>query len=226
MESYTSSSDIRSRLFGIVVEKHLTKHPYYKLWDEGKLTKFQLKEYSRQYYHLEFSFPRYLSAIHSKCEDAEIRRNLVQNMYEEEVEGTPHAALWRQFEEALGVEESKQTNAVLLAETEATISTLKNLCNERSVAEGIASLYAYEAMLPEVSKRKIEGLKRHYGISDPKSLEFFSVHVDADSKHSSLWLDLLEKQSSIPQHKLDKAALDTCNALNLFLDGIMKAYVM
>jgi len=123
------------------------------------------------------------------------------------------------------VEENKQTNAVPLTETEATISTLKNLCNERSVAEGIASLYAYEAMLPEVSRRKIDGLKRHYGISDPRSLEFFSVHVDADSKHSSLWLDLLEKQNT-PLHKLEKATLDTCNALNLFLDGVMKAYVL
>ncbi len=85
-------------------------------------------------------------------------------------------------------------------------------------------MFAYEFMLPEVSKRKIEGLKKHYGIADPKALAFFTTHLDADAKHSAIWLHLLQS-ATIEKQRLKKAVDDTCGALNLFLDGVMKNYV-
>jgi len=163
--------------------------------------------------------------IHSKCKDLEIRKALTQNLYEEEVEDIPHSSLWVQFEESIGVPSSQTRNADLLNETATTIFNLKSICSDRSVEEGIASMFAYEFMLPQVSKRKIEGLKTHYGISDPKSLAFFTTHLDADVKHSAIWLQLLENNKNIEEFKLKKAVKDTCDALNLFLDGIMKNYV-
>ena len=51
-------------------------------------------------------------------------------------------------------------------------------------ATGLGALYAYERQTPEVSKSKIDGLKAHYGVTDDKSLQFFTVHMKADEWHS------------------------------------------
>lgn len=99
---------------------------------------------------------------------------------------------------------------------------MKSICKERSVEEGVAALFAYEAMLPQVSKSKIEGLKKHYNISDADSLSFFTTHIGADAKHSDIWLKLLEKSNGLSKERLEAAVNDTCDALNLFLDGVLK----
>ena len=48
---------------------HLLKHPFYKSWNEGKLTREIIKDYAEQYYQHVKAFPRYISATHSICED-------------------------------------------------------------------------------------------------------------------------------------------------------------
>lgn len=220
------SSTLQQSLEKIVNAKHLSKHPFYRLWDEGKLSQEQLQQYSKQYYHLEWNFPLLLSLIHSHCKDIETRKVLVKNLYEEELESTHHSVLWRQFQTGLGVAEETQTNASLLPETEATLAILKNIASSRSVNEGLAAMFAYEAMLPEVCRLKIDGLKKHYGIEDPKTIEFFTTHLVADEKHSLDWVKLLQNVNQPEElSKLEKAASDTCDALNLFLDGVLKSYV-
>jgi len=171
------------------------------------------------------TFPQYLSVIHAKCEDLETRKVLTQNLFEEECEGVPHVELWRQFQSALGVPKDEQSVAPLLPETSSTIATIKNVCSERSVEEGIAAMFAYEAMLPEVSRRKIDGLKRHYNIEDAHAIQFFLTHMEADAKHSNAWIDLLKERQDVDPEKLKAAVSDTCHALNGFLDGVMTAYV-
>ena len=48
---------------------HLLNHPFYKSWNEGKLTREIIKDYAEQYYQHVKAFPRYISATHSICED-------------------------------------------------------------------------------------------------------------------------------------------------------------
>ena len=53
---------------------HLLNHPFYKSWNEGKLTREIIKDYAEQYYQHVKAFPRYISATHSICEDLDKRR--------------------------------------------------------------------------------------------------------------------------------------------------------
>ena len=46
---------------------HLLNHPFYKSWNEGKLTREIIKDYAEQYYQHVKAFPRYISATHSLC---------------------------------------------------------------------------------------------------------------------------------------------------------------
>ena len=59
---------------------HLLNHPFYKSWNEGKLTREIIKDYAEQYYQHVKAFPRYISATHSLCEDIEKRKILLENL--------------------------------------------------------------------------------------------------------------------------------------------------
>ena len=81
---------------------HLLKHPFYKSWNEGKLTREIIKDYAEQYYQHVKAFPRYISATHSLCEDIEKRKILLENLQDEENKDKDHPKLWRNFAAAMG----------------------------------------------------------------------------------------------------------------------------
>src|SRR5215471_15375296 len=96
------SNEFLEALDRLVAEKHLLKHPFYRMWSEGRLTRENLREYAISYYPQVAAFPRYVSGVHSGCEDAELRQELRENLIEEERGPENHPALWRRFAAALG----------------------------------------------------------------------------------------------------------------------------
>src|SRR3984957_8208821 len=84
---------------------HLLGHPFYRAWMEGSLPRSVLSNYSRQYYFHVDRFPRYLSALHSQCENSQHRKVILENLNDEEGTGfgVSHPELWLQFAEGLGV---------------------------------------------------------------------------------------------------------------------------
>src|SRR5205807_10020 len=67
--------------------------------------------------------------------------------------------------------------------TQAVVSTFREICGDRPVAEAVAALYAYESQVPEISATKIDGLKKFYGVDQSEALAYFSVHEEADKAH-------------------------------------------
>ena len=61
-------------------ELNLLKHPFYKLWNDGLLTVDRLQVYAMEYYHHVAAFPRYISQIHSLCDDLHSRQVLLRNL--------------------------------------------------------------------------------------------------------------------------------------------------
>src|SRR5207249_3991073 len=90
-----------------------------------------------------------------------------------------------QFAEGLGVSASDVRNTAKEPETKKLIETFRSACGDGSAAQGLATLYAYESQIPAICESKIDGLKKHYGFTDPKHYEYFSVHIEADRKHSA-----------------------------------------
>jgi pyrroloquinoline-quinone synthase len=86
---------------------HLLKHPFYKSWNEGKLTREIIKDYAEQYYQHVKAFPRYISATHSLCEDIEKRKILLENLQDEENQDKDHPKLWRNFAAAMGAKKEE-----------------------------------------------------------------------------------------------------------------------
>ena len=165
-----------------IAEKNLLKHPFYLAWARGELSKDALIDYAKQYYHHVAAFPTYLSAVHAKCDDQPTRKQILANLIDEEAGSPNHPELWKQFAESLGVND---IDTAKQPETKNLIDTFRSVCGNRSTAEGLAALYAYESQIPAICESKIEGLKKYYGANDPKGYEYFSVHIEADKEHSA-----------------------------------------
>ena len=198
---------------------HLLNHPFYKSWNEGKLTRKIIKDYAEQYYQHVKAFPRYISATHSLCEDIEKRKILLENLNDEENRDADHPKLWKNFAIAMGADAEKIEEVKSDQFTKDLIDNFFK--NGRSTyAEGLASLYTYERQIPEIAETKIQGLKKHYGVNSKEGLEFFEVHKKADVYHREECEKLLDALSKDEQGKAKKAALSTAKYLWNFLSGI------
>ncbi len=209
-----------------IQDMHLLNHSFYQSWNEGSLSLETIREYSSQYFKHVSAFPRYLSAIHSNCDHIGTRKILLENLNDEEMGPEDHPELWMRFAEGMGNTRDEVKNAVLMEETEELVNTFNQLSRSEDYLKGLAALYCYESMQPEISKTKKEGLQNIYGIKDEETLKFFTVHMQADEWHREVIRNLLIELCNSKEKKED--VLDAVNsalgALNNFLSGMEKNY--
>jgi len=205
----------------IVAERSLLKHPFYQAWTAGTLPLESLREYARQYYHFEAAFPTFLSAVHARMEPGEARKAVLDNLWDEEHGEKNHLALWLQFCEALGLDEDEVRASEPNAQTRDLIEGFRAACSQGTVAEGLATLYAYESQAPAVATQKIAGLQRFYGFVDERGYEFFTVHKDVDVYHAQAERDLIAAAATTPEARLglEEATRTAADRLWRFLDG-------
>ena len=198
---------------------HLLNHPFYKSWNEGKLTREIIKDYAEQYYQHVKAFPRYISATHSICEDIEKRKILLENLQDEENPNADHPKLWKNFALAMGADPDKIEN---VKREWFTNDMIENFFYQarKSYAEGLASLYTYERQIPEIAETKIRGLKKFYGVTSKEGLEFFEAHKAADVIHRKECEKLLDALTEDEKDKAEKASVLTARYLWNFLSGM------
>ena len=202
---------------------HLLNHPFYKSWNEGKLTREIIKDYAEQYYQHVKAFPRYISATHSICEDIEKRKILLENLQDEENPNADHPKLWKNFALAMGADPDKIEN---VKREWFTNDMIENFFYQarKSYAEGLASLYTYERQIPEIAETKIRGLKNFYGVTSKEGLEFFEAHKAADVIHRKECEKLLDALTEEEKDKAEKASVLTARYLWNFLSGMSKKH--
>ncbi len=205
-----------------IERNHLSKHPFYTLWNEGRLSREALEAYAQQYYVFVSEFPRFVSRVHSNTPDAEDRQLILENLNEEENPKQPHDKLWRDFAEGIGV---KRIGASLLPETKKSLRTFQQL-SSASCLEGAASLLAYESQISEIAELKAAGLKKYYGVKDKKTLKFFEVHGKVDIEHQKTWKTIIAKHAKTKedQSKVRSALIKSLKAMWLLLDGVYREY--
>ncbi len=198
---------------------HLLNHPFYKSWNEGKLTREIIKDYAEQYYQHVKAFPRYISATHSICEDIEKRKILLENLQDEENPNADHPKLWKNFAIAMGADADKIEE---VKREWFTNDMIENFFHQarKSYAEGLASLYTYERQIPEIAETKIRGLKNFYGVTSKEGLEFFEAHKAADVIHRKECEKLLDALTEEEKVKAEKASMLTARYLWNFLSGM------
>lgn len=201
-------------------------HPFYKAWSAGELSRRDLREYAADYWHHVAAFPTYLSALHARLEDGDLRRQVLRNLSDEEgiesPDTRPHADLWLDFGEGMGVHAEEVRQREPVAEVKDLIATYRRLASQGSVSAALAAFYTYESQVPRIAKEKARGLRDLYG-ADRKTCSYFDLHTMADIYHAQVWRDELE--NLIAAHpEMAKDALDAADeaakALWRSLDGI------
>jgi len=186
-------SDVIATLDSMISERSLLKHPFYQAWTAGTLSIERLQNYAVEYYPHVAAFPRYLSAIHSRCADIATRQALLENLIEEERGAENHPELWLRFAEAIGVPRERVLNSTASDASASMVRAFTELASSGHTPSGLAALYAYESQIPAVATAKIAGLKRFYGVDDARGLAFFAVHEKADVWHSQTGAELLAR---------------------------------
>ena len=188
--------DLLDRIDALIAERHLLKHPFYTKWKAGELTRDELQEYARQYYAFESTFPRLLSALHTRSERSDVRQSLLDNLWDEEHGEVNHAEMWLRFGEGIGVDREDVRAASHNDGTKQLLSTYWSAVTDAPLAAGVAALYAYEGQVPEVATEKINGLRDRYGVDDARTLTFFTVHSTLDVEHSGAEREMIASLAS------------------------------
>jgi pyrroloquinoline-quinone synthase len=204
------------------IEKHsLLKHVFYQMWSEGKLTINHLQGYSKEYFQLVKVVPKFVENIFNAIADPSLKRAVGQNLKEE----SEHIEPWIMFSTAMGVQRNDLTSYKGENETNMAVSTLSQL-TERSLEEAVAAMYAYEKELPKISRSKIDGLKKFYGVQSNEATKYLEIHEEVDLRHSEVWKNILK---TIPEEKQERAlnaAISSLEAQNKLLDSVQKKYVV
>lgn len=209
-----------------ITKNHLLNHSFYKAWNAGELEVSTIQEYAAQYFKHVSAFPRYLSAIHTNCEEISIRQELLENLVDEEQGDENHPELWLRFGEGMGKSRDELIQTEAIKETHALVDIFMKLTRDQRTHIGMAALYCYESMVPEIAENKIDGLKKYYGINDENTLKFFVVHIHADKWHRKVVRNLVSElcDSSVKQEEALSAIDEALYALNNFLTGMERVY--
>jgi pyrroloquinoline-quinone synthase len=203
------------------IEKHsLLKHVFYQMWSEGKLTINHLQGYSKEYFQLVKVVPKFVENIFNAIADPSLKRAVGQNLKEE----SEHIEPWIMFSTAMGIQRNDLASYKGENETNMAVSTLSQL-TERSLEEAVAAMYAYEKELPKISRSKIDGLKKFYGVQSNEATKYLEIHEEVDLRHSEVCKNILK---TIPEEKQERAlnaAISSLEAQNKLLDSVQKKYV-
>ncbi|HVR40243.1 MAG TPA: CADD family putative folate metabolism protein [Thermoanaerobaculia bacterium] len=205
-----------------ISSRRLLDHTFYQRWTCGTLSREELRDYARNYFHYAMAFPTFISAMHMHTDDLPTRQMLLENLIEEERGTENHPELWLRFCESLGLDRAEVATGAPNAATRNLIATMHSLARDGALHEGLAALYAYESQIPDVAKAKIAGLAEWYGISAERDIAFFSVHMDADVAHSDTSRGILRRlcDTSEKTEQAEIATGRTLDALYGFLDSV------
>jgi pyrroloquinoline-quinone synthase len=152
---------------------------------------------------------------------------VLRNLIDEEAGSPNHPELWLNFAESLGVSAQEAQNAEKWPETKNLIDTFRSVCRNGSTAEGLGALYAYESQTPAICESKIDGLKKHYGVADPKYYEYFSAHIEADREHSAAEQRLLGEYVGYQNLESVRASVNRIlDALWEILSGVCRRHAI
>ncbi|NYF78767.1 CADD family putative folate metabolism protein [Granulicella arctica] len=227
------NAEFWNRLEERIAPFNLLQHPFYKAWSMGELTREDLREYAGEYWHHVSAFPTYLSALHSRLPDGELRREVLKNLADEEgvdaAKARPHSDLWMDFAAGMGASRAEVEGRAVQPEMAALMTTFRELMTATPAA-ALAALYAYESKVPAIAETKASGLAEHYA-TEGVAARYFTLHRTADVHHAAVWRGLIDAQLAADP-TVEAAALDAAEqvakALWLALDGVererMKAH--
>jgi pyrroloquinoline-quinone synthase len=208
--------DIVQKIDSEIEKRSLLKHSFYRMWTEGKLRIDHLQGYSKEYFQLVRAIPGMVENIAADGQSKDIANNA-----REEAE---HIEPWIGFAKALGIPSNELLSYDGTSKTKEAVAAMQNL-SESSFEEAVAAMYALEAELPKISRSKIDGLKKYYGLDNEDATRYFRMHEEADVRHAQVWREILRRIPRDRQEAALNAAVESLKAQNMLLDSVQEKYV-
>jgi pyrroloquinoline-quinone synthase len=186
MESPVDPKLFQTELDARVAPFDLLVHPFHQAWNAGTLSQEQLRAHAQEYFHFISAFPTFLSALHCRLHDGGLRRAVLRNLAEEEVEGRAHADMWLDFAEGVGLSPEEVRNSEPSRPIRRLIDRFARSARQESPAQVLAAFYAYESQMPRLCGEKARALISHYG-ADSRTTGFFVLHSYADTLQAQVW---------------------------------------
>ena len=204
------------------IERHsVLKHRFYQMWSEGKLTVDHLQCYSKEYFKLVKAVPKFVENILSLTTDPSIKTAVDQNLKEE----SEHIEPWIKFAAAMGVSRNELINYTTVDKTNDAVTALTHITT-LSLQEAVAAMYAYEMELPKISRLKIEGLTKFYGMSSgTDATGYFEIHEEADIRHALVWRNILQNIPAENEESSFNVVVVSLDAQNKLLDSVQEKYI-
>ena len=210
-----------NELKNLIRKQSILNHPFYKAWVAGLLSTEDLRRYACQYYHHVRVFPTYVAGILANCDNPRLRSVLLENLNDEEGSTPTHLDLWVDFGRSLGLTRGEMENSEVYPETRHFIDTFQQLTRTSSAPVGASALYAYESQIPAVAQEKIAGL-RNYAFGASLDVTFFSVHKEADVRHTAGLEEVISAAGSPEEVPCEFAAARVLNHWWGLLDGVLE----
>lgn len=219
--SHQSTRSIVERIDEEVEKQSLLKHPFYQMWSKGELSLDHLAGYSEEYFSLVRAVPNLVQGtLETHSPNGPAEDTIFENLSEEK----EHVELWVKFAASLGVSREKLYSHGASQKTAEAISELEDM-SRSSFVESVASMYSYESELPKISRSKLDGMKKFYGLDSKDATTYFETHEVVDIKHAAVWRKILGEVPSDEQELAYSAAVRSLKAQNQILDAIMERYV-
>ena len=185
------------RLEAVADRWNVLRHPFYRRWECGQLTREELSYYAGEYRHAVVA----LSELAATASDP-------GHAAEEEA----HVSLWDDFAGALDADLERAPRA----ETAACVQAWSGIG-----LEGAAALYVIESAQPEISSTKLDGLVRWYGFEpNSKGTRYFELHSERDHEHAELSRRVLERALPEDEDAVVAAAERALRGNWKLLDGV------
>jgi pyrroloquinoline-quinone synthase len=218
-------AELWSQIEETIARHDLLQHPFYQAWTAGTLGREDLRHYAAEYYHQVAAFPTYLSALHSRLPDGELRRAVLRNLSEEEIGGRPHSELWLDFAAGMDADREVVRSATPSGSTRALIEAFREIAATAPPLAALGAFYAYESQVARIAGLKAQGLREKYA-ADDRTCAYFTLHSAWDVHHSRVWAEKIDEglsASDAPRSELLAAVERAAAAMWSSLDGVYRA---
>jgi len=231
MDRMMPAEEFHHALIAARAPRHGGGHPFSAAWANGELGRAQLGFWATQHYYYIDTVPQQFGHLFCRLPDLDARHHLLENLLGEEMPGRAgkrHPELLLKFAQACGrpreaVMRADESNEVLPS-TRAMRAWIYELVAFRHLAEAAgAIMVALEGQLPTLYPRYVAAM-RQLGFSDD-DLEFFLVHIEGDTRHASVGLEITTRYATTPdlQRKAIAAVAASAGMRWAMLDGIHAA---
>ena len=191
---------------------NVLEHSFYQRWTAGELSRRELAVYAGEYRHAVGALATALDNAARRAEPA-LRAQLAEHAAEE----AEHVGLWDQFAHAVGGDITREPR-------EETGACVETWTARDSALEDLAAAYAIESGQPEISRIKLDGLVRHYGVEEGPATEYFELHSERDHEHAAATRGVIEERlAAADEQRLLDVAEGALRGNWRLLDGVEKS---